>query len=63
LRFSAATARRRERATGRFAVAIKAFHLHEQGVKAVRVADIRSALKAKNIDSNFPGTGTAQAAE
>lgn len=40
----------------RFAVAIKAFVLHEQGVKAVRVADIRAAMKAKEgIDATFPG--------
>lgn len=47
----------------RFAVAIKAFQLHEQGVKAVRVADIRSVMKTKSVDVTFPGTATTQAAE
>jgi hypothetical protein len=39
----------------RFAAAIKAFVLHEQGVKAVRQADIRNTMKTKQVSANFPG--------
>lgn len=52
-------AQRREGATvtARFAAAIKAFVLHEQGIKAVRVSEIRGAMKAKTgVDASFPGT-------
>jgi len=61
-------ANKRDGATvsARFAAAIKAFVLHEQGVKAVRIADIRNAMKPKaGVDVNFPGTPspTQQAAE
>jgi hypothetical protein len=41
--------------TQRFAAAIKAFVLHEQGVKAVRQADIRNTMKTKQVSANFPG--------
>jgi hypothetical protein len=41
----------------RFSAAIKAFVLHEQGVKAVRITEIRNAMKAKTeVDPSFPGT-------
>ncbi|HEY2242599.1 MAG TPA: hypothetical protein VGH47_00060 [Xanthobacteraceae bacterium] len=52
-------AQKREGATttARFAAAIKAFVLHEQGVKAVRVSDIRNAMKAKTeVNAAYPGT-------
>jgi hypothetical protein len=39
----------------RFAAAIKAFVLHEQGVKAVRQADIRNTMKNKQVSANYPG--------
>jgi hypothetical protein len=40
----------------RFSAAIKAFVLHEQGIKNVRVSDIRNAMKAKTqVDAGFPG--------
>ena len=51
-------AQRRETATtaARFAAAIRAFVLHEQGITAVRVSDIRNAMKSKaQIDVTFPG--------
>jgi hypothetical protein len=41
--------------TQRFAAAIKAFVLHEQGVKAVRQSDIRNTMKLKQVNANFPG--------
>ena len=56
-------AQRREGATivARFAAAIKAFVLHEQGIKAVRVSEIRSAMKTKTaVDASFPGTSTSR---
>src|SRR5262249_16512328 len=54
-------AQKREGATlaARFAAAIKAFVLHEQGIKAVRVSEIRNAMKSKGeVDASFPGTAT-----
>ena len=54
-------AQKREGATlaARFAAAIKAFVLHEQGIKAVRVSEIRNAMKSKaEVDASFPGTAT-----
>jgi len=46
--------------TARFAAAIKAFVLHEQGVKAVRVSDIRGAMKPKaGFNASFPGVAQA----
>jgi hypothetical protein len=56
-------AQKREGATlaARFAAAIKAFVLHEQGVKAVRVSEIRNEMKSKSeVDASFPGTATSQ---
>lgn len=42
--------------TARLAMALKGFVLHEQGVKGVRVTDIRNAMKAKSgLDITFPG--------
>lgn len=55
-------AQKREGATvsARFAAAIKAFVLHEQGIKAVRVSEIRNAMKANaGVDASFPGTRAA----
>ena len=52
-------AQKREGATlaARFAAAIKAFVLHEQGIKAVRISEIRNAMKSKaEVDPSFPGT-------
>ena len=49
---------RRESATttARFAAAVKAFVLHEQGVNAMRVSDLRAAMRGKTeIDAKFPG--------
>jgi len=54
-------AQKREGATlaARFAAAIKAFVLHEQGIKAVRISEIRNAMKSKaEVDASFPGTAT-----
>jgi hypothetical protein len=59
-------AQRREGATvaARFAAAIKAFVLHEQGIKAVRISEIRNAMKSKaEVDASFPGTATTHAAD
>ena len=58
-------AQKREGATlaARFAAAIKAFILHEQGIKAVRVSEIRNAMKSKSeVDASFPGTATTRTA-
>ena len=61
-------AQKREGATlaARFAAAIKAFVLHEQGIKAVRVSEIRNAMKSKakgEVDASFPGTATMHTAD
>jgi hypothetical protein len=56
--------RERSSVTSRFGAAIKAFLLHEQGVKAVRVSEIRAAMKPKAwIDPTYPATVQMQAAE
>ena len=59
-------AQKREGATlaARFAAAIKAFVLHEQGIKAVRINEIRNAMKSRaEVDASFPGTATTHAAD
>jgi hypothetical protein len=61
-------AQKREGATlaARFAAAIKAFVLHEQGIKAVRISEIRNAMKAKaksEVDASFPGAATKHTAD
>lgn len=58
-----ATKRDKSGITARFGAAIKAFILHEQGVKAVRVTDIRAAMKPKHwVDPSFPHEELKQAA-
>lgn len=51
-----AAKRERSSATQRYSATVQAFLLHEKGVKAVRAADIRAAMKPKQwIDPSFPG--------
>jgi len=59
-----AAKRERSSLTARYGAVVRAFQLHEQGAKAVRVSEIRSAMKPKNLPAPvFPGTdqGTAAA--
>jgi len=52
-----AAKRERSSLTARYGAVVRAFQLHEQGAKAVRVSDIRSAMKPKNLPAPvFPGT-------
>ena len=57
-----AAKRERPSLTARYGAVVRAFQLHEQGAKAVRVSDIRSAMKLKALPAPvFPGTETAAA--
>ena len=59
-----ATKRERASITARFGAALKAFRLHEEGVKAARANDIRAAMKPKQwIDPTYPRVVEPKAAE
>lgn len=50
-----AAKKERSSLTGRYGAVVRAFQLHEEGAKAVRVSDIRNAMKAANLPApTFP---------
>jgi hypothetical protein len=56
--------RERSSMNARLGAAVKAFLLHEQGVKGVNASEIRSAMKSKAwIDPSYPNVTTQRAAE